>query len=50
MLELLDELEEVRVQVFARDKSIELQKEQISSLLEELREQRLGNSEYKQLL
>lgn len=25
MLELLDEIEEIRIQVFARDKSIELQ-------------------------
>lgn len=38
ILELLSELEEIKIQVFARDKSIELQQNQIEDLLEELRE------------
>jgi hypothetical protein len=38
ILELLSELEEIKIQVFARDKSIELQQRQIEELLEELRE------------
>ena len=36
-LELLTELDEIKVQVYARDKSIELQQKQIDELLEELR-------------
>ena len=38
IIELLGELEEIKIQVFARDKSIELQQKQIEDLLEELRE------------
>lgn len=38
ILDLLSELEEIKIQVFARDKSIELQQKQIEDLLEELRE------------
>lgn len=38
LLELLTELEDIKIQVFARDKSIELQSKQIEELLEELRE------------
>ena len=38
IIELLGELEEIKIQVFARDKSIELQQKQIEDLLEELKE------------
>jgi hypothetical protein len=38
IIELLAELEDVKIQVFARDKSIELQQNQIDELLEEMRE------------
>jgi len=38
IIELLVELEDVKIQVFARDKSVELQQKQIEELLEELRE------------
>jgi hypothetical protein len=38
LLELLEELEDVRIQVFARDKSVALQQKQIEDLLEELRD------------
>ena len=38
IIELLAEMEDVKIQVFARDKSIELQQNQIDELLEEMRE------------
>ena len=38
LLELLEELEDVRIQVFASDKSVALQQKQIEDLLEELRD------------
>lgn len=38
ILELLGELEEIKIQVYARDKANELQEKQIEELLEELRE------------
>lgn len=38
IFELLAELEDVKIEVFARDKSIELQSRQIEELLEEMRE------------
>ena len=38
IIELLAEMEDVKIQVFARDKSIELQQNQIEELLEEMRE------------
>lgn len=38
ILDLMNEIEEVKIQVYARDKSIELQQSQIDELLEELRE------------
>lgn len=38
ILDLLQELEEVKIQVYARDKSVDLQQKQIEELLEELRE------------
>ena len=38
ILDLLQELEEVKIQVYARDKSVDLQQRQIEELLEELRE------------
>lgn len=40
ILELLSELEDVKIEVFARDKSLELQKRQVEELLEELKESR----------
>ena len=38
IIELMVELDEIKIQIFARDKSIELQQKQIEDLLEELRE------------
>mmetsp|Transcript_10975 Transcript_10975/g.11091 ORF Transcript_10975/g.11091 Transcript_10975/m.11091 type:complete len:139 (+) Transcript_10975:486-902(+) len=49
MLELLDEIEEIKIQVYARDKSIELQQKQIEELLEELREAKSLSSEARML-
>ena len=40
ILGLLAELEDVKIEVFARDKSLELQKRQVEELLEELKESR----------
>lgn len=50
MLELLDEIEEIRIQVFARDKSIELQQKQIEDLLEELRDSKTVDNDIKILI
>lgn len=38
ILEMMNQIEEIKIQVYARDKSIELQQTQIQELLEELRE------------
>lgn len=38
LLELLEEIEETKIQVYARDKSVALQHKQIEDLLEELRD------------
>lgn len=48
-LELLTELDEIKVQVFARDKSIELQQKQIDELLEELRTAKSHENNVKRL-
>ena len=40
ILEMMAEMEDIKIEVFARDKSIELQKRQIEELLEELKESR----------
>ena len=37
---MMAEMEDIKIEVFARDKSIELQKRQIEELLEELKESR----------
>jgi len=50
LLELLEELEEVRIQVYARDKSVELQQKQIADLLEELRDARAADNDAKLLV
>ena len=50
LIELLTELEEVKVQVHARDKSIELQQQQIAELLEELREAKGLENDVKLLI
>lgn len=49
IIELLAELEDVKIQVFARDKSIELQQNQIDELLEEMRELKGLENEVKRL-
>lgn len=41
ILELLSELEEVKIQVYARDKTIELQARQINDLLRDIKEARM---------
>ena len=50
MLELLDEIEEIKIQVYARDKSIELQQKQIEDLLEELRDSKTVDNDIKILV
>ena len=50
ILEMLTELEELKIQVFARDKSIELQQRQIEELLEELREAKSLENDVKILV
>ena len=50
ILELLSESEEIKIQVFARDKSIELQQKQIEELLEELRESKGLENDVKILM
>ena len=50
MLELLDEIEEIKIQVYARDKSVELQQKQIEELLEDLRESKTVDNDIKILV
>ena len=50
LLELLDEMEEYKIQIYARDKSIELQQKQIEELLEELRESKAVDNDIKILV
>lgn len=50
LIDLLTELEEVKVQVYARDKSVELQQNQIQELLEELRESKGLENDVKLLI
>ena len=50
LLELLEEIEDVRIQVYARDKSIELQQKQIEDLLEELRDSKAVDNDIKILV
>ena len=38
ILELLENIEDLKVQVYSRDKSIDLQQSQIGQLMEDLRE------------
>jgi hypothetical protein len=38
ILELLEQIEDLKIQIFARDKSISLQTGSVQSLIEELRE------------
>ena len=47
---MLAELEDVKVQVYARDKSLELQQKQIEELLEELRESKGLENDVKLLV
>ena len=46
----MDEIEEIKIQVYARDKSIELQQKQIEDLLEELRDSRSMDNDIKILV
>jgi deoxyadenosine/deoxycytidine kinase len=50
IIELMGELEDVKIQVFARDKSVELQQKQIEELLEELRESKGFENDIKILM
>lgn len=50
IIELLNDLEEIKIQVFARDKSIQLQQIQIDELLEELRESKNLENDVKILV
>ena len=38
LLELLENIEDLKIQVYSRDKSVELQQQQIEQLIEDLRE------------
>lgn len=50
MLEMLEEIEELKVQVYARDKSVEMQQKHIEELLEELRECKAMDNDIKILV
>ena len=50
LIDLLTEMEEVKVLVHARDKQIELQRQQITDLLEELRESKQLENDVKHLI
>lgn len=50
LLELLEELEEMKIQVYARDKSVALQQKQIEDLLEELRDAKSVENDIKILV
>ena len=50
ILEILNDLEDLKIQVYARDKSIELQQKQIEELLEELRESKSVDNDIKILV
>lgn len=50
IIELLSETEEIKIQVFARDKSIQLLQNQIDELLEELRESKSLENDVKILV
>lgn len=50
IIELINEVEEVKIQVFARDKSIQLLQNQIDELLEELRESKSLENDVKILV
>jgi len=50
LLELLEEIEETKIQVYARDKSVALQHKQIEDLLEELRDAKSVEQDVKILV
>lgn len=50
LLELLEEMEDLKIQVYARDKSIALQQKQIEDLLEELRDVKSYENDIKLLV
>ena len=50
LLELLEDIEDLKVQVYARDKSVALQQKQIEELLEELRESKAVENDVKILV
>ena len=50
LIEQLEEMEDLRIQVYARDKSISLQQKQIESLLEELRDAKAIENDIKLLV
>jgi predicted oxidoreductase len=50
LVEMMIELDELKIQVFARDKSIQLQQNQIEELLEELRESKSLENDVKILI
>lgn len=50
ILELLEELQEVKVQVYAGEKNVELQQMQVEELLEELREAKAVENDIKMLV
>lgn len=50
ILEILNDVEELKIQIYARDKSIELQQKQIEDLLEELRESKAVDNDIKILV
>ena len=50
ILELLEQIEDLKIQIFARDKSISLQSDSVQSLIEELREAKQFEHSAKTLL
>lgn len=50
LLEILNDMEDLKIQIYARDKSVELQQKQIEELLEELRESKSVDNDIKILV
>ncbi len=50
LLEMLEEIEDLKIQIYARDKSVALQQKQIEELLEELRDSKSIENDIKLLV
>lgn len=50
LLEMLEEMEDLKIQIYARDKSVALQQKQIEDLLEDLRDSKAIENDIKLLV